>query len=435
MDTFVDLLLGSRIPYITYAVPVFFLLIGVELLVAWMGRRSLYRFNDSINDLSCGILQTVSAVFTVTLLTAAYLFLYARFAQWDMRTFSPAGKWACAIVLFLGVDFCYYWFHRLSHEINAAWAAHAVHHQSEEYNLTVALRQGTFQPFFSWVFYLPLAVLGFPPEWFAAMSSFNTLYQFWIHTRAIGKLGPLEWVLNTPSHHRVHHGRNPKYLDKNHAGTLIIWDRMFGTFQEEEEEPVYGIVRPLASWNPLWANVHEYVEIYETAKAAPFWFDKVKIWFMPPGWTPRGLPEHPPTPEVTAATVRKYDAKSSASMSLYIFIHFVLTLFLGVYVMASKSGSVSLVRLAGPALLVAFGLLNFGAILESRPWISWAEPMRLLTTVLVITFLFDGSTHLPFVVFVASVTMLGSWCWFLAFRSKPESLADPIAGAMESRAH
>lgn len=434
MDTLVDFLLGSRIPYITYAVPVFFLLIGVELFVAWMGRKSLYRFNDSINDLSCGILQTVSAVFTVTLLSAGYIFLYENFAQWDMRSFSAAGKWACAILLFLGVDFFYYWFHRMSHEVNAAWAAHAVHHQSEEYNLTVALRQGTFQPFFSWFFYLPLAVAGFPPEWFAAMSSFNTLYQFWIHTRAIGKLGPLEWVLNTPSHHRVHHGRNPKYLDKNHAGTLIVWDRMFGTFQEEEEEPVYGIVRPLASWNPLWANVHEYVEIFEDAKAAPYWTDKLKIWFMPPGWTPRGLPERPPTPEVSATSVQKYDAKSNGAMSLYIFCHFVLTLLLGVYVMASKSGSVTLARLAGPALLVAFGLMNFGAILEGKPWIAWAEPLRLLANVLVLAFLFQGTTHLPSVVLASSVVMLASWVCFLLVRLKGETRPNALATVLETTA-
>ena len=153
-------------------------------------------------------------------------------------------------MLFLGVDCAYYWFHRIAHEYNAPWAGHVVHHSSEDYNLAVALRQGTFQGLFSWVFYLPLALLGFPPAWFAAMTSFDLLYQFWIHTRAIGKLGPLEWVLNTPSHHRVHHARNPKYLDKNYAGTLIIWDRMFGTFQAEEEEPVYGLTKPLEQLEP-----------------------------------------------------------------------------------------------------------------------------------------------------------------------------------------
>ena len=219
----------------------------------------------------------------------------------DVERYSAGGKWLAAIVLFLGVDCAYYWFHRIAHEYNAPWAGHVVHHSSEDYNLAVALRQGTFQGLFSWVFYLPLALVGFPPAWFAAVSSFDTLYQFWIHTRLIGKLGPLEWVFNTPSHHRVHHARNPKYLDKNYAGTLIIWDRMFGTFQAEEEEPVYGLVKPLNSWNPLWANLHVWNDLFRDAWLAPRWSDKLRIWFMPPGWRPEGLPPNPSPPEVSRA--------------------------------------------------------------------------------------------------------------------------------------
>ncbi len=171
-----------------------------------------------------------------------------------------------------------------------------MHHSSEDYNLAVALRQGAFQGLFSWVFYLPLAFVGFPPSWFAAIMSFNLLYQFWIHTRTIKTLGPLEWVLNTPSHHRVHHARNPKYLDRNYAGTLIIWDRMFGTFQAEEEEPVYGLTKPLDSWNPLWANLHVWRDLFRDAWLAPRWIDKLRIWFMPQGWRPDGIAGEPAGP-------------------------------------------------------------------------------------------------------------------------------------------
>ena len=194
------------------------------------------------------------------------------------------------------MDFFYYWFHRWSHEVNAGWAAHIVHHQSEEMNLAVALRQSVFQGALSWVFYLPLALVGFPPAMFLTVSALNTLYQFWIHTRAIGKLGPLEWVLNTPSHHRVHHGRNPKYIDRNHAGSLIVWDRMFGTFQEEEEEPVYGITRPLASWNPVWANFHYWAELWRTARRATRLQDRFRIFWKPPGWRPEELGGYEPAP-------------------------------------------------------------------------------------------------------------------------------------------
>ena len=176
------------------AIPVFFVLIGVELLAARLLERDVYRLADSVSDLSCGILQQVVEVFLKTALFAGYAWLFARHRLFDVP---PGAAWAWA-ACFVGVDFLYYWFHRWSHEVNAGWAAHVVHHQSEEYNLTVALRQGALQPAFSWVFYLPLAVLGFPPAMFLAVSSFNTLYQFWIHTRLIGRLGPLEWVLNTP---------------------------------------------------------------------------------------------------------------------------------------------------------------------------------------------------------------------------------------------
>lgn len=379
METLVDLYLGKNIPYISLAVPFFFLLIFVELAIGWFLRRPLYRLSDSINDLSCGILQQVLGLFLRVILFVGYLYLYKHYAMIDMLSLSPVGKYVAAIALFFAVDLCYYWFHRASHEMNAPWAGHIVHHQSEEYNLAVALRQGAFQAAFSWVFYLPLAVIGFPPVWFVAMSSLNTIYQFWIHTRAVGKLGWLEWFLNTPSHHRVHHGRNPKYLDKNHAGILIIWDRMFGTFQEEEEEPVYGIVRPLSSWNPLWANVHEFVELGRDAWSAPYWFDKIKIWFMPPGWRPRGIPERPEPPEVTADTVVKYETPVPWSVSLYNLAQFVVTLLLSLEVL-DAARSMSMAQLAIPAVLVTWALTNIGGIFERRPWVWASEWARLVVT-------------------------------------------------------
>ena len=167
------------------------------------------------------------------------------------------------------------------------------------------------------------------------MSSFDTLYQFWIHTRLIGKLGPLEWVLNTPSHHRVHHGRNPKYLDKNYAGTLIIWDRMFGTFKEEEEEPVYGLTKPLDSWNPLWANLHIWRDLCRDAWLAPRWVDKLRIWFMPQGWRPAGLPANPPAAGVTRRRFIPYDTTVPRGLNVYAFVNFVMALVLAVGLLAA----------------------------------------------------------------------------------------------------
>jgi sterol desaturase/sphingolipid hydroxylase (fatty acid hydroxylase superfamily) len=266
--TFIDRALGSDIPYITYAVPFFFLLIGVELVVALWQRGRYYRLHDAINDLSCGSTQEIIGIFLKGALFAGYQATYDFATRKginpvDVHALSAAGKWAAAIVLFLGVDCAYYWFHRIAHQYNAPWAGHVVHHSSEDYNLAVALRQGTFQGLFSWVFYLPLALVGFPPSWFAATMSFNLLYQFWIHTRTIKTLGPLEWVLNTPSHHRVHHAANPEYLDKNYGGTLIVFDRLFGTFTAERDNVQcrYGLVTPLHSNNPLWIVAHEWVAL------------------------------------------------------------------------------------------------------------------------------------------------------------------------------
>jgi len=231
---------------ILLSIPIFFILIGVELLVQHFSKRKLYRLNDAISNLSCGITSQITGVFLKIGTITLYQFLFEHFALIAV----PVNWWSVTI-LFVASDMLYYWGHRMSHEINLFWASHVVHHQSEDYNLSVALRQSSFQTIWTFGFYLPLAIIGFDTLTFALVTAFITLYQFWIHTEAIGKMGFLELVLNTPSHHRVHHGRDPKYIDRNHAGTFIIWDKMFGAFQNEEETPTYGITKPLDSWNPV----------------------------------------------------------------------------------------------------------------------------------------------------------------------------------------
>ncbi len=378
MGTLVDTILGSNINYITYAVPFFFLLIGVELVAGIVQRKQLYRFNDSINDLSCGVIDQTVGIFLKGLLFAGYLFLFENFRLFNVAAAPPAVKWIAAIALMLGVDFCFYWFHRIAHEYAAPWATHVVHHQSEEYNLAVALRQSALEGCFAWIFYLPLAVIGFPPTWYVAMSALNLLYQFWIHTEAIGRLGPLEWVLNTPSHHRVHHARNPQYLDKNYAGMFIIWDRMFGTFQPEEEQPVYGLTKPLHSWNPLWANLHAWVDLAHTAWHAPRWRDKLKVWFMPLGWTPPGLPEGPRARQVTRASIVKYDPRLPRALNVYVLVHFTLVLVLSVSVLSLADQNVAIGQVAAPAALVLWSLANLGGVLERKAWVLVSEPLRLV---------------------------------------------------------
>jgi len=360
---------ARRLNAIQLAIPVFFLLIGVELVAARLLERDVYRLSDSVNDLSCGILQQLADVFLKTALFAGYAWLFASHRLFEI----PAeAAWAWALC-FLGVDFLYYWFHRWSHEVSAGWAAHVVHHQSEEYNLTVALRQGAFQQAFSWAFYLPLAVLGFPPAMFLAASSFNTLYQFWIHTRLVGRLGPLEWVLNTPSHHRVHHGRNPRYIDRNHGGTLIVWDRLFGTFGAERDEPVYGITKPLASWNPVWANLHYWVEMWEVARRARRPLDKLRVLWKRPGWRPDELGGFVGPSEVDRLSHAPYDVPLPLGLRLYVLAQFALVNLAAVAFLYQAERLGPAARAAG-ALGLVVSLASLGGLLDRRPW---AVPLEL----------------------------------------------------------
>ncbi|HEX8903815.1 MAG TPA: sterol desaturase family protein, partial [Longimicrobiaceae bacterium] len=280
--------------------------------------------------------------------------------------------------VFLLVDLCYYWSHRLSHEINVLWAGHVVHHSSEEYNLAVALRQSSLHGLFTWVFYLPLALAGIPPLMYVTSYALNLLYQFWIHTRAVGRLNPVaEWVLNTPSHHRVHHGRNPKYLDRNHAGVLIVWDRLFGTFQVEEEEPVYGITKPLRSWNPLWANLHGFVEIVRDARRAGSWRDRLMYVFGPPGWRSAAEGGTQPPPEVTAEMAGAWDPVVPAGLAAYGFVQFAAALAAS-FILLQRAATMPAAHVAAAGFYVAISLAGVGGVFESAKWAGPIETARLL---------------------------------------------------------
>jgi alkylglycerol monooxygenase len=406
--------------YIHLAIPVFFLLIGLELVLARIVEKEYYRLSDSINDLSCGIIQQVLDVFLKTVLFAGYLYLYGHYRLFTL----PARSLPTWVAGFLGVDLLYYWFHRWSHEINAGWAAHIVHHQSEEYNLAVALRQGAFQGSFSWVFYLPLALVGLPPLLFLTVSSFNTLYQFWIHTRAIGRLGPLEWVLNTPSHHRVHHGRNPKYIDRNHGGTLIVWDRLFGTFQGEEEEPVYGITTPLRSWNPIWANLHYWIDLFAKARRARRLRDSLRFFLKPPGWHPEELGGFMAAPEVDPATYHKYDTPTPRGLRLYVLGQFVLVNLAAVAFLFRESEMDALPRSAA-GLGIVVTLAGLGGLLDRRAWAFRLEALRLVGLAALAAVLLPP----PAWAAAGSTLALAALGWLLAYRRvfAPASTAAPRA--------
>lgn len=360
--------------YVLYAVPVFFLLIGLELLAdRWRGVRT-YRTADAINSLSAGVLSTTCGLLTKTVGVLTYTLAWQHLG---LLAPDPASPWTW-VAAFVFYDFCYYWNHRLGHERNVLWAAHSVHHQSEEYNLSTALRQTSTGFIFGWIFYLPMALAGIPPLVFLTVAAMNLLYQFWVHTRHVPKLGPLEWVFITPSNHRVHHAQNPVYMDRNYGGVFILWDRLFGTFQEElDEEPVvFGVTTPLASWNPLWANLQFYAQLWQDAARARSWWDRLRIWFMRTGWRPADVAERYPLAKPDLARFRKYEVPLSPARTAYAALQFTLYLLGGSYLLAKGDG------MGLPALLLgggwlAFGLFAIGAWLENRPWAMGLELARL----------------------------------------------------------
>jgi alkylglycerol monooxygenase len=253
-----------------------------------------------------------------------------------------------------------------------------VHHQSEEYNLSVALRQSSLQVIWTFGFTLPIAFLGFDTFDFALIAAFNTLYQFWIHTETIKKLPRwLEFIFNTPSHHRVHHGRDPKYIDKNHAGALIIWDRMFGTFQEEEEKPTYGITKPINSWNPVWANMSHYAEMTNDMKQIPRWTDRVKYLFKKPGWLPEYMGGYRAAPPVDKSSYKKYETPAGVSLNWYVLFQYVLCL-AGTSMFLFNASKFSLPEKILITSLISIVVVNCGVLFEQRAWVKWAEWTRII---------------------------------------------------------
>jgi len=390
--------------YIALSVPVFFILIGLELAWSWQKNLKLYRLNDAITNISCGIGQQILGIVFKTVIFFGYFWLYE-----NARIFSIPSNWFWWIVLFIGVDFCYYWFHRMGHEVNAIWATHVVHHQSEDYNLSVALRQSWFQSFFSNLFYLPLAVLGFDPFIAITVIAFNTLYQFWIHTELIRNMGWFELVFNTPSHHRVHHGSNPKYIDKNHGGTLIIWDRIFGTFQQEDEKVVYGITTPLNSWNPLWANFHYWKELISIASRSKG-FNKIKVFLAMPGWSPDENKIQSPDFSVK----EKFDLPLQKHEKIYVLLQFALVLGFSSWILMNES-SFNLVQMFPSLLWGIFAIISIGNYMDLNKRRFILELIRLslfpLVIIPVVSFL-----SAPFI--IVSITALCSLAWLLVLESK-----------------
>ncbi|HTE41198.1 MAG TPA: sterol desaturase family protein [Steroidobacteraceae bacterium] len=361
--------------YVEVAVPFFVLAMVVEFVYGRLRKRQTYRLNDTVNSLQLGTLSQLVNVlklgFSATVL--GWLAHLLAIPQWSM---DPVWQWALAFVVY---DFLYYWKHRLGHEWRIMWASHIAHHQSEEFNLSTALRQ-TGTDFLGFVFYLPLFFIGVPAPAVITVGSLNLIYQFWVHTEHIRRLGPLEWALVTPSNHRVHHARNPEYLDTNYGGVFILWDRLFGTFKAERPEVpcVYGITTGLNSWNPIWANAHFWLETAHQAWRARRWSDKFKIWFMPPAWAPDTIQDAPPPKEAKPLT-EKFDPLISAFMKGYVFVQYWLLLAASLWLQDAEKNLPRAFVLAA-FFWICFSFYVQGVVLEARVYSRRIEWSRLALT-------------------------------------------------------
>ena len=305
-------------------IPAIFVLIIGEAIYAYLRGNFNFRTMDSISSLSAGMTNAIKGVLGLTAVIVGYAHMYEYVAVVDTQT-----SWVTYLLALLGLDFATYWYHRLAHHVNIFWNRHVIHHSGEEFNMATALRQSISKFVNISVFFLlPAAVLGVPPQVIAIVTPFHLYVQVWYHTIHIGKMGWLEYIIVTPSQHRVHHAVNDIYKDKNLAPVFCVWDRLFGTYQEElEEEPcVYGITRQVNTWNPIKINLSHLWLLIQDAWRADSWWDKFRIWFMPTGWRPADVMQRYPVTSVDHNNFKKYDTPASAQLKMWSWFQFTMLL-------------------------------------------------------------------------------------------------------------
>ena len=345
--------------YVPYAVPFFLLAILVELSYGWLKNNNTYRANDALSSMFMGALRSTSSALKIGLGGAVFLFVETYFSlpRWDS---SSILTW---VVAFIAYDFFYYWFHRISHERQIFWASHVAHHQSEDYNLSTALRQTGTGFFLTWVFYIPLFIIGVPSYVFVSVASINLIYQFWVHTEHVPKLGWFELFFVSPSNHRVHHAQNEEYIDKNYGGVFIIWDRLFGTFKEEEDKVtcIYGIRGPLKTFNPVWANFHIYVKMLKEIFHTKNLKDKFYVLVAPTRWIPNDSEHLSPKTNFDVQNFEKYNPDSTFVSKVYaffqlIFVSLLSTIFIELGDMNLAQGIVVALAMVSTAYCVSLWL-------------------------------------------------------------------------------
>ena len=361
--------------FVPYAIPIFLLMIVMELGWGLLKGNNTYRVNDSINSLSMGLLSTVMKFVFLNIGALIFAKISQEHAIWafDIQSLS---HWLLAILLY---DFLYYWFHRINHERQFFWASHVVHHQSEDYNLSTALRQTSTSFATTWIFYIPCFFLGMPIAMFVSIASAHLIYQFWVHTQHIPKLGVFEWFMVSPSNHRVHHAQNADYIDKNYGGLLIIWDRLFGTFKAEDDDqkPIYGIRVPLQSWNPIWANLHIFSGMLRDIWHTNLWSDKFRVLWSKTGWHPKDMVKRFPEQKSDLAQFEKYNPQRSRFVNGGIILQYLLLAALHFW--SSGQSTVLSSTLMWTVVLAQMAILVvIGAVLDGKAYARPLEYVRLL---------------------------------------------------------
>lgn len=360
-----------KLNYLGLAVPFFMFFIGLEYLYSKRKGRNFFQYAESVANLNVGIAERLLDIFTTSIFFGVFVYVHEHFALLDIK----AG-WFTWLLLFLATDLVWYWYHRLAHEINAFWAVHVVHHQSEDFNYTVSARITVFQAVVRCMFWAVLPLIGFPPLMISIFLLIHGIYPFFIHTRALGKWGWFEKILVTPTHHGIHHASNPEYLDKNYGDVLIIWDKLFGTFAKERKdvEIVYGLTKPLNSHSFLWQHFHFVLEVYMNFRYADGLKAKWKVLFGKPDDLD---PRYRSILERKLLNVRSQHRPATLAIRQYVTAQTIFSLGL-LFVVILFEHYLSGVQLFLISAFIIISLINSGAILDQRKWIFYLEYARLV---------------------------------------------------------
>ena len=413
-----------------FITPMVLLLLFLEIGYSVYKQNGIYSFQDTITNLGTGIGNQCVNLGVAFFVFKFYGFIY-QYIPWKVPN-----TWYFLLLLLVIQDFVFYWFHRTGHTLHIFWAAHMPHHSSEELNLSVGLRASFTQRIFQFLFFdWVLVVFGFSPEMIYSMAAIHLFIAYWHHTQLINKLGWIEKIFVTPSHHRVHHGVNPEYIDKNFSEFLIIWDRIFGTFAKEEKPVCYGLTHPPRTWDPFYINIQYWKQLIDDAIAAPYFVDKLKIWFMPLTWRPRGLEQTDLTQRIGYDLEEQttWTSKQFAFSKPYLIFQLLLGLVFMYFTINQQNALSVFDRIIFSAEIMLM-IYSWYGVLEAKPWAIFTEIGRLLlmgATFVIVLYQHDLITLIGWVS-ILTLLLVGASLLYISFffrYGKTEGEAFPLVNA------